>query len=1319
MAKSKCYRIQPIPSATTEDQVKNLINECLSTPLDGLRITLAPLHPRWLTSTVVLHETLEKLKYPVDDGFIGITPLHGNELSVVDIIAVPGLGSHAIGGFKVKDGTTNWFRDFLPEDIPQARLLTYGYDSSLAATDAKYSIGDLADTFLDAFLTFRDDTSTSKRPIIFIGHSLGGLIIKEALAKAHGAATDDRYGDFCKSSYGFAFFGVPNHGIRRGSLKDIVVGQPNEQLIHDLEVDSEGEPTPYLRELKKNFVKSCKSQTHPSKIILYYELRKTKSIQRTDNGAISPCGDPKFMVTQDSACQIGLEDNEINKHAIYADHSSLVKFVNQVDINYSRVLNQLKRMATDAPDVVLLRFAQRSVEPLTSEKLRGNIFHARQSASLAGASSHSPHIVQDEVHIKPAFQPSNDEVQCIRELLLTSPASDRGGIITAKGDRVDGTCEWITSTVEYTQWMQSTSGLLWIVGGPGKGKTFLSIYLTEILDKPGRTLIYFFCDNKISSRNTGSAVLRGIIHQLIEQQPQLMKHLLRQWQLQGSALLFNDHGFESLWRIFQTMVEDLKGLELYCVLDGLDECNEHSLKQLLRKIESLFNQHGAKQTLKMIVVSRRYPYCLESTLGSFTQINLDSAHENNVKSDIDSYISVRLADLNKKRSISQSLADHIRKTFHKNSQGTFLWISFMMEDFHKKNVANIEKALDSLPCGLDEVYERILLQIQPENMAIIANILNWVALSYDELSVAQIAEAVGIQASEYSSRNQVCLDHIESCGHLLQVFERSHLFIPTVRDEDESSMSYATEVNLTIVTLVHQSAKDFLAQQNLSPRIKPFQVHEVRGNILIMERLLSSMQRDDWIRAFPKTDCKQYGYGTLFSYASDSWKTHLRQLKSKDLLRLVEENKPFFADDSDVRNLWDWGHFSKSFPRKSILHFACGLRLVALVEKVLKRKRLNPFTFQRYIDEPQPETPLAIAIKSQHYTLVEVLLKFGAIGEMAQGHEMRLAGELCLFNIFELLSETKSGKRFIKMDRSSLPPWGTSLMYHSVTQGNDKLCRLLLEKYGYKVDVLIANQPPLLVAISSGRYEIAKILAADYGASTDDHAGIISALMEGLRPSTRFQVPLQLIFSEWKIDINQQDRAGRTMLHFIIQNTQSVSGDGYELLRQCLADGCDPTPRTMEDDSPLHSIRWFAPYQGHDFPKMGPFPMRSVILLMAEGGLDINNPGKGGILPLHRLVQDAFDPKISEHRVGSAAKIEGLSRLLDFGADRNIKTSLGLTAVQVAKQCYDMTKDIEGREGYCAETLAEITDVLENYATVTNAVQNLAYVGFESSEGPA
>ena len=50
------------------------------------------------------------------------------------------------------------------------------------------------------------------------------------------------------------FFGVPNLGLRQDQLKTIVSGQSNELLINNLVVDSEGEPSPYLKELMQKFV---------------------------------------------------------------------------------------------------------------------------------------------------------------------------------------------------------------------------------------------------------------------------------------------------------------------------------------------------------------------------------------------------------------------------------------------------------------------------------------------------------------------------------------------------------------------------------------------------------------------------------------------------------------------------------------------------------------------------------------------------------------------------------------------------------------------------------------------------------------------------------------------------------------------------------------------------------------------------------------------------------------------------------------------------------------------------------------------------------
>jgi len=43
-----------------------------------------------------------------------------------------------------------WLRDVLPEDVPQCRILTYGYDSILRNSISNSSITDFARQLLDA-----------------------------------------------------------------------------------------------------------------------------------------------------------------------------------------------------------------------------------------------------------------------------------------------------------------------------------------------------------------------------------------------------------------------------------------------------------------------------------------------------------------------------------------------------------------------------------------------------------------------------------------------------------------------------------------------------------------------------------------------------------------------------------------------------------------------------------------------------------------------------------------------------------------------------------------------------------------------------------------------------------------------------------------------------------------------------------------------------------------------------------------------------------------------------------------------------------------
>jgi hypothetical protein len=72
------------------------------------------------------------------------------------VIAVPGLGSHAIGAWKARDSHKVWLRDFLPQDIPNIRVLVYGYDTKLSGNDSKQSIADLGNNFLESVKSFRE-----------------------------------------------------------------------------------------------------------------------------------------------------------------------------------------------------------------------------------------------------------------------------------------------------------------------------------------------------------------------------------------------------------------------------------------------------------------------------------------------------------------------------------------------------------------------------------------------------------------------------------------------------------------------------------------------------------------------------------------------------------------------------------------------------------------------------------------------------------------------------------------------------------------------------------------------------------------------------------------------------------------------------------------------------------------------------------------------------------------------------------------------------------------------------------------------------------
>jgi hypothetical protein len=104
-------------------------------------------------------------------------PLLTFNLFSYSIVAVHGLG----GGWDTTWTDENgklWLRDFLPLDLPRARIMSYGYNAHTGFSKAVTDISDVAISLLDR-LDYERPSPQHKRPVIFISHSLGGIIVKK------------------------------------------------------------------------------------------------------------------------------------------------------------------------------------------------------------------------------------------------------------------------------------------------------------------------------------------------------------------------------------------------------------------------------------------------------------------------------------------------------------------------------------------------------------------------------------------------------------------------------------------------------------------------------------------------------------------------------------------------------------------------------------------------------------------------------------------------------------------------------------------------------------------------------------------------------------------------------------------------------------------------------------------------------------------------------------------------------------------------------------------------------------------------------------
>ncbi|KAJ8068547.1 hypothetical protein OCU04_004097 [Sclerotinia nivalis] len=411
--------------------------------------------------------------------------------------------------------------------------------------------------------------------------------------------------------------------------------------------------------------------------------------------------------------------------------------------------------------------------------------------------------------------------KCIQDLRLSDPRDDKKRIEGTKGGLLQDSYNWILDNPEFRQWRSDQqSQLLWIEGDPGKGKTMLLCGVINELERSKAKsvlLSYFFCQATDFRINYATAVLRGLIYLLVDQQPSLISHIRTKYDQAGKTLFEDTNTWVVLSEIIANMLQDPSLDYVYLIVDALDEC----VADLPKLLDVIVQTSSISPRIKWIVSSRNWPN-IERTLDTVTQklrLCLE-LNEKSVSAAVATFIQFKVEWLAKRNKYHNDTREAIQQYLTLNANGTFLWVALICQELSNVSRWKALQKVTLLPPGLNALYQRMLDQIMDsEDAELCRSILAVVSTVYRPVTLDELMAFVDMPdrvAGDYEALSEI----IGLCGSFLTLRERTIFF-------------------------VHQSAKDFLLGQALD-RVFPSGKEKVNYTIFSrsIQVMSSVLQRD-------------------------------------------------------------------------------------------------------------------------------------------------------------------------------------------------------------------------------------------------------------------------------------------------------------------------------------------------------------------------------------------------------------------------------------------------------------------------------------------
>ncbi|KAI0120115.1 ankyrin repeat-containing domain protein [Nemania sp. FL0031] len=679
-----------------------------------------------------------------------------NIVPEIDIVLVPGLGAHPEESWKSESTKFNWTTEALVRDFPKSRVLLYKYQSAwTGALKVRQFMANIAMALLISLQSERE--KCQRRPIVFIGHSMGGLVIAKAITIAD--QRRDKFPIMFEAIAAAAFFGTPFGGAPVASVAAMYayaaekIGLATSSKLLDLM--KEGDEG--LRELKHEFMRLVGKISPKIELFCFYEEKPTDFSKMAGLPALFGLTKsliPKQyadFVSRDSATLPGVDEL-----GLASNHRDLVKFDGPKDSRWSQfVRDPLRKLIHGAQLAVKNRL--NSVRDIDRDMI------SKIMEALEGAQ------VQKKRHVlRQTFAPSS----------------------------------WITAEAEYTQWLaegqteqeaeQSRNrDCLWIRGPEGRGKTSASMAVVEEIetriinkgedaDQGPVLLAYFFCD-MTPDYNTAEDVLKSLIRQLINQQVTLAPYAKQYVKKAG-----NEGGksqarvaVENLWQTLQEMLTDeFVGRKVIFVLNNvhcLPEDSDSTIKlmnYLNGEVQDLTNE--TKRVPTRWFITSREAHNVEQALkaNGVRLVDLeDEKYGDQVQNALRKHAKEKISTLEQEKKYNKALAYFASSLIGRRAQNT-QWIDITCVQLHELPPTHsdlpVRRALETMPQDLKSLLNKSWQQIfklNEQEAEKIKEMLRALVLTYEDPSEAELGVLAGLCANEEEKTELHGL--IEKCKPLL------------------------------------------------------------------------------------------------------------------------------------------------------------------------------------------------------------------------------------------------------------------------------------------------------------------------------------------------------------------------------------------------------------------------------------------------------------------------------------------------------------------------------------------------------------------------